>query len=226
VASAPRWHVNSRLPATTSWSPPVPSTPAARWVAEIVAAGGSAEFQPCDVTDARSVAAVAAHLGDRPLHVLVNNAAAFADWGEVPSTADLDVTATVLDTNVLGPWRVVQALLPALRRAGHARIVNVGSGAGSHGEPRFGLATGPAAPSYAVSKAALHALSVKFAQELRETGILVNVVDPGLTATAAGMEAMGARPVGDGAASIVRTALGPDDGTSGGFFRDGEALPW
>ena len=194
--------------------------------ATLRADGHEATAVTLDVADPASVAGLASVLGDRPLDVLVNNAAAFADGGEVPSTADLDAAAAVLATNLFGPWRVTQVVLPALRRAEAARIVNVTSGAGSHGEPAFGLATGPSATSYAVSKAALNALTVKLAGELRDEGILVNAVDPGLTATAPGMEAMGARPVADGAASVVWAALLGASGPTGGFFRDGAPLPW
>jgi NAD(P)-dependent dehydrogenase (short-subunit alcohol dehydrogenase family) len=179
-----------------------------------------------DISDPGSVSALARAIGGGPLDVLVNNAAAFADWTETASTADLDAAQAVVATNLFGTWRVVQALLPALRRAAPARIVNVGSGAGSHGDPGFGLATGPAAASYAISKAALHALTAKLAVELRDERILVNAVDPGLTATAPGMEAMGARPVAEGAAGIVWAATLGDDGPTGGLFRDGRPLPW
>ena len=192
----------------------------------LVAEGLDAVALPLDVADPASVAALAAELGDRPLRVLVNNAAAFADWTETASGADLLRAREVLDTNLFGPWRVVQALLPALRRGAPARVVNVGSGSGSHGDPQFGLSTNPVSASYAVSKAALHALTVKLAVELAPERILVNAVDPGLTATAPGMEAMGARPVAEGAASVVSAALLPGDGPSGTFTRDGQPLAW
>jgi NAD(P)-dependent dehydrogenase (short-subunit alcohol dehydrogenase family) len=64
------------------------------------------------------------------------------------------------------------------------------------------------------------------AAELEGTGILVNAVCPGLTATAPGMEAIGARPIPEGAAGVVWGATIPDDGPTGGFFRDGKPLPW
>ena len=80
--------------------------------------------------------------------------------------------------------------------------------------------------SYAVSKAALNALTVKLALELFEDRILVNAVCPGLTATAPGMAEVGARPVEEGAASVVWAATLADDGPTGGFFRDGQALGW
>lgn len=74
----------------------------------------------------------------------------------------------------------------------HGRVVNVASGAGSHGEPDFGLTSkGATTASYAISKAAVNALTSKLAAEFEGSGLLVNSVDPGLTATAPGMEAWG-----------------------------------
>lgn len=161
------------------------------------------------------------------LDVLVNNAAAYVNWMETTSTADLQGAREVLETNLLGPWRMVQQVLPLLRRSTRGRIVNVSSGAGSHGDPQFGLNTNRGGvASYGISKAALNALTAKLAVELAGSGILVNAVCPGLTATAPGMDAMGARPVPAGAASVIWAALLPDDGPTGGFFRDGKPLPW
>jgi NAD(P)-dependent dehydrogenase (short-subunit alcohol dehydrogenase family) len=182
-----------------------------------------------DVSSDASVAALAAHVREAfgRLDVLVNNAAAFADWTETASSARLDTVHAVMETNLFGAWRMTQAFLPLLSASAHGRIVNVSSGGGSHGDAQFGLGTNRGSvASYGVSKAALNALTTKFAAELEGTGILVNAVCPGLTATAPGMEAMGARPVPEGAASVVWAAVLPDDGPSGGFFRDGRLLPW
>ena len=182
-----------------------------------------------DVTDGGSVRSLAAELESAfgRLDVLVSNAAAYVDWSETASTADLDAAQAVLATNLFGGWRVTQGLLPLLRKSACGRLVYVSSGAGSHGDQQFGLTTGRGAVSaYGVSKAAVNALAAKFAAELTGTGILVNAVCPGLTATAPGMEAMGARPIAEGAASIVWAATLPDDGPSGGFFRAGLPLSW
>ncbi len=197
-------------------------------VEELTSEGLEARVVVLDVADGASVGRLAAEIesGFGRLDVLVNNAAAFADWSETASGADLENARAVFDINLFGAWRVTQALLPLLGRSGRARIVNVSSGAGSHGEPNFGLASGPSAASYAVSKAALTALTSKLAVELEGSGILVNAVDPGLTATAPGMEEMGARPIPEGASSVVWAATLPEDGPTGGFFRDGEPLPW
>lgn len=189
---------------------------------------GKVHARALDVADDASPRAVAADLGWAlgRLDVLVNNAAGATEWSDTAGTADLRAAHALLETNLFGPWRTTQALLPLLRRSRHGRIVNVSSGAGSQGDQRFGLGGGEAAASYGVSKAALNALTIKFAVELREDGILVNAVCPGLTATAPGMEAMGARPVAEGAAGVVWAAALPDTGPTGGFFRDGRALPW
>lgn len=161
------------------------------------------------------------------LDVLINNAAAYVDWTETASNADLDAVRSVLETNLFGAWRMCQALLPLLRKSPRGRIVNVSSGAGSHGDPQFGLTTGRGAvASYGISKAALNALTAKLAAELEGTGILVNAVCPGFTATAPGMEAMGARPVEQSVPGVVWAATLPDDGPNGGFFRDSQPLAW
>jgi NAD(P)-dependent dehydrogenase (short-subunit alcohol dehydrogenase family) len=182
-----------------------------------------------DVNDERAVRETGTALRRDPgrLDVLINNAAAYVDWTELATAADLSASEKVLSTNLFGPWRTIQALLPLLRESPHPRIVNVSSGAGSHGDEQFGLTRrGGAAASYGISKAAQNALTATLAAELADSQILVNAVCPGLTATWPGAEQMGARPVGDGAASIVWAATLPDDGPTGGLFRDGHPLPW
>jgi NAD(P)-dependent dehydrogenase (short-subunit alcohol dehydrogenase family) len=132
-----------------------------------------------------------------------------------------------MDTNLYGAWNMIQAFLPLLRLSAHPRIVNVGSGGGSHGDPQFGLTRRHgAAATYGVSKAALHALTATLAAELAETPVIVNAVDPDLTATWPGAESMGARPIIDSVPGIVWAATLPDGGPRGGFFRDGRPLHW
>lgn len=133
----------------------------------------------------------------------------------------------LLETTLFGSWRLIQALLPLLRKSANGRVVNVSSGAGSHADPVFGLATGNRmGTSYAVAKAALNALTVKLAHEEQATGVRINAVCPGFTATFPGGAEMGARPVADGAAGIAWAALLDRDGPTGGFFRDGQPLGW
>jgi NAD(P)-dependent dehydrogenase (short-subunit alcohol dehydrogenase family) len=183
---------------------------------------------PLDMSDGASIAAAVAALTTTigRLDILVNNAVAPIDADELASSADLRRVETVLHTNVIGPWALIQATLPLLRRSGHARIVNVSSGAGSHGDPQFGLAVaGGGAAGYVVSKAALNALTSALAAELADTPILVNAVCPGSTASH-GEPGPGQRSVAVGAASVVWAATLPADGPSGGLYRDGRPLPW
>ncbi len=182
-----------------------------------------------DVTDAASVDAAARAVADLTgrLDVLVNNAAAYPDWAETATGADLAASRAVMDTNLHGTWCMIQAFLPLLRRSEHPRIVNVASGAGSHGDKQYGLAARRgAAASYGISKAAVLALTATLAAEFDGTPVIVNAVDPDLTATWPGAEAMGARPVADSVPGIVWAAALPDDGPRGGFFRDGRPHPW
>lgn len=180
-----------------------------------------------DVTSADSVRNVLAEVEAEGLDVVVNNAAAYVDWTESGLSANLDAARSVMETNLYGPWLVAQAAVPLLRNSAKPRLVNVASGAGSHGDEDFGLTRrGGQAASYGISKAALLALTSTLAAELADTSILVNAVCPGLTATFDGAEQMGARPVQAGAESVMRAVLLPNDGPSGGFFRDGVPLPW
>lgn len=191
-------------------------------------AGHTVRALALDVASPASVDAVA-RLVERDygrLDVLINNASGFAAFGEQAATADLNMAHQVFETTLFGTWRMCQAFLPLVRKSASGRIVNVSSGAGSHADPEFGLTTANSmGTSYAAAKAAVNALTVKLARE-EQSGVLINAVCPGFTATFPGGEAMGARPVQDGAASIVWAALLPDGGPTGGFFRDGKPLPW
>lgn len=108
------------------------------------------------------------------LHILVNNAG--ATWGEPLETFPDSAWDRVIDLNLKSPFWLVQALLPALRRAGTAddpaRVINVGSIDGIH-------VTRLPVYSYASSKAALHQLTRVLARELGPQHITVNAVAPG-----------------------------------------------
>ena len=173
-----------------------------------------------DVTDPASIAAAARQVAERygKLDILVNNAAITYDTWQRAVDADLAVVREAAETNLYGPWLMIQEFLPLLRASEHPRIVNVSSEAAS-------LASlGGGTPAYTASKVALNALTRMLAAELRRDHILVNAVCPGWVAT--DMGGPGGRPVAEGAASVVWAATLPDSGPTGGFFRDGKPLPW
>jgi NAD(P)-dependent dehydrogenase (short-subunit alcohol dehydrogenase family) len=191
-----------------------------RHAAEGLAARGRVVARQLDVADEASVGRLAEDV-ERELgraDVLVNNAAIDYDTWARGVDADLAEVHEAMETNLFGAWRLVEAFVPLLRRSDRGRVVNVSSQAAS-------LASmGGGTPAYSVSKAALNALTRVLAAELRGDGVLVNAICPGWTAT--DMGGPGGRPVEEGAASVVWGALLPDDGPTGGFFRDGRPLPW
>jgi NAD(P)-dependent dehydrogenase (short-subunit alcohol dehydrogenase family) len=178
------------------------------------------EFLHLDVSDEESVVRCFRAVDDRygRLDVLVNNAAIHYDTWQRGIEADLDVVRQALETNLLGSWQACLRAIPLMRRHRWGRIVNVSSEAGS-------LASmGSGTPAYAVSKAALNALTRVLAAEVAGSGILVNAICPGWIATDMGGPA--GRPVELGGQRIMWGVLLGDDGPTGGFFRDGRAVPW
>ncbi len=127
----------------------------------------------CDVTDPESVAALAAAVGPR-LDVLVNNAGG-AYGSEPVAEADAADWQRMFDVNVLGVLRVTQALLPALRAASSALIVNIGSTAGR--------VTYPSGGGYTAAKHGLHAVSQTLRLELNGEPIRVTEIAPGMVHT-------------------------------------------
>ena len=197
-------------------------TPQRRAAAKQLGKVGRVEPLPLDVADANSIndAATEARADTDRLDFIINNAGINYDTWETVENADVNGTVTeTIATDLLGPWRLCQAFLPLLRKSQAGRIVNVSSESGSLAE----MGAGP--PAYQVTKAALNAMTRTLAGELCGAHILVNAACPGWVAT--DMGGTGApRSVSEGATGIVWAATLPDDGPTGGFFRDGKPLPW
>ena len=174
-----------------------------------------------DVSDAGSVDRMAAFLEEEVgrLDILVNNAAISNDEGQRGVDADLDRVRESLEANLFGAWRLCEIAIPLMRRDDYGRIVNVSTGLAALED------MGGGSPGYRVSKTALNALTRILASELRGSGILVNAVNPGWVQT--DMGGSGAtRPVEEGAEALVWAATLPNNGPTGGFFRDRQPVPW
>ncbi|GAA2167029.1 SDR family oxidoreductase [Glycomyces lechevalierae] len=201
-------------------------------VEKLRAAGLDAFGVPLDVTADQSVTAAAELIDQQAgrLDVLVNNAGVSGptgpDWGQDPTTLDLDVVRTVVDTNVFGVIRVTNAMLPLLRRSASPRIVNVSSSVGSlslQADPNVEI--GPVMAAYAPTKSYLNAFTVQYARQFAGTNLLINAACPGLVATDfTGF--FGPRTPEQGAAVAIRLATLPDDGPTGSFFNDDGVVPW
>jgi NAD(P)-dependent dehydrogenase (short-subunit alcohol dehydrogenase family) len=182
--------------------------------------GGVVRAVTLDVADPESIEAVAKGVGDEEgrLDVLVNNAGVGTDFGVSGTAPDFDAVQRALDTNFFGAYRLAVALLGPLRKSEHPRIVNGSSGMGGVAE------MGGWSPGYRVSKAAMNAMTRILATELKDEGILVNSACPGFVNTDMGGPMGATKSVGDGAKGIVWLATLPDDGPTGGFFRDGRPV--
>jgi NAD(P)-dependent dehydrogenase (short-subunit alcohol dehydrogenase family) len=188
--------------------------------AELTTAG-EVLYHDLDVNDAASIEAIRRFLDERfgYLTVLVNNAAIHYDQQQMVTNVDFRIVEEAWHTNVIGPWQLTNALLVLLRKSKNGRVVNVSSGAGALNGMQAGT------PAYAVTKAALNVLTIKFAARLEPDRILVNSVCPGWVRTDMG-GAAAPREVAEGARGIVWAATLPADGPTGGFFRDGKPIEW
>ncbi len=182
---------------------------------------GNVVVRRLDVADEKSIdrlaSSVESELGR--LDVLVNNAAISNDEGQRGVDADLGRVREAMEANLFGAWRLCEVAIPLMRRGGYGRIVNVSTGLAALEDMRGG------SPGYRISKTSLNALTRILASELRGTGILVNAVDPGWVQTDMG-GSRAPRPVEEGAENIVWAATLPNNGPTGGFFRDRRPVPW
>jgi NAD(P)-dependent dehydrogenase (short-subunit alcohol dehydrogenase family) len=189
--------------------------------AELSAGGAAVLARLLDVTDSASLERLTRSVAEEfgRLDVLVNNAGVSLKPDVAALAVDPDTVQATLATNLLGPWRVCQAFAPLLKKSPHGRVVNVSSQLGQ-------LSTmGRGYPAYRVSKAALTALTRILADELRDSGVLVNACCPRWVRTDMGGP-QAPRPVAEGADTPVWLATLPDGGPTGGFFQDRRPLPW
>ena len=130
--------------------------------------------------------------------------------------------------NVFGVFAVTKAMLPLLRRSDAGRIVNLSSPVGSlslNSDPKSFYAQMPPLLAYCSSKTAVNAITVFFANELRQTNIKVNAVSPGYVATDLN-DHNGFLTPQQGATLPVTFATLPADGPTGGFFEADGGVPW
>jgi len=190
-----------------------------------------------DVTDLASItSAVDAIRSDfGRLDVLVNNAAVLLDIGVQPSELGEDLLRTTFEVNFFGPYRLTQQLVPLLKKSNQGRIVNLGTQVAALNQladPESPLKD-DICPAYQASKNALNVMTLVFAKELRESGIKVNSVCPGWVMTDMGHEDLpdygdAVRPMSarEAVEKLLWLMMLPEDGPTGGFFSEGEKVPW
>lgn len=146
---------------------------------DVIGTGRSVTSQlQLDVTRPQSHAAMAQALGDMAIDLLVCNAGVYLDKGDDLETGyGADIWAQSFATNVTGVFLAIQALLPHLRRASHAKIAIISSQ----------MASSTRAPGgsyiYRASKAAALNLGRNLATDLAPEGIAVGIYHPGWVQT-------------------------------------------
>ena len=205
---------------------------------ELISKGIKASAVRIDLLDRNSITDAVKYVKEKfgTLDVLINNAALMLNSSATMLAKNMDELNEEFETNITGTWYVTQQFYPLVAASGHGRIVNVSSGAGSYGDPDFGLINFPGSalskienyslPAYGLTKLALNGLTIKMAKEFKADNVLVNAVCPGFTATRPGSAEWGARPVKESVDGIVWAATLPDDGPTGSFTRDRQELPW
>jgi NAD(P)-dependent dehydrogenase (short-subunit alcohol dehydrogenase family) len=136
------------------------------------AAGVELTIQGLDITDENSVTEAFQRAGD--VEVLINNAVAQGAFGSVEESS-LDDWRLLIETNLLGTVRCMQAVLPGMRARRSGCIINVSTSSVPVAFPGTGV--------YAASKAAMEHISEVAAIEGRLYGVRIVVIEPGLMAT-------------------------------------------
>ena len=149
----------------------------------IAAGGGPATLIPVDLADHDRIDEMAAAVAGRFGHIdiLVGNAATLGGLAPLAHVEPARWTEAMA-VNVAANWRLIRAFEPLLRRSAAGRAIFVTSGAARSALPYWGV--------YSAGKAALEALVRTWAAELANTGIRVNLLDPGIVRTRMRAEAM------------------------------------
>jgi NAD(P)-dependent dehydrogenase (short-subunit alcohol dehydrogenase family) len=169
-----------------------------------------------------SVAALASEVDGMPIDVLINNAGTSGPEREQQSAfaMDFDGWAEVMNVNTFGPVRVMHALLPNLRAAKPAKVVNITSQMGALSLDMT------VAYAYCTSKAALNKYMKMAAREYRDEDIYISLIHPGWVQTDMGGASAEITPA-ESAEGIIRTIDRLDINTTGSFWKwNGESHDW
>ena len=189
--------------------------------AELKASGLPVEARQLDVASVQSIREcmnwVRREVGR--LDILINNAGIMVEDDDADPLEELEIVRDTMQTNVYGPLLLSRLAIPIMKTRRYGRIVNLSSGMGALSEMGAGYV------AYRMSKAGINVITRVLAAETEGMGILVNSVDPGWVRTAMGGRGA-SRTVEKGAETPLWLATLPDDGPTGGFFRDRRVIAW
>jgi len=177
-------------------------------------------YHQLNVTDEKSIQDIYEYMNNRwgKLDILINNAGVFLDERQSVLDLDLDSMRSTMETNLYGPLKLVQVMLPLLKNSEDARIINISSTMG-----QFSI-MGGLSGAYRISKTALNALTVILSAELSSYGIKVNSVHPGWVKTdMGGPNAI--KSIEEGADTAVWMATA-DEVPNGKFVCERKIINW
>jgi NAD(P)-dependent dehydrogenase (short-subunit alcohol dehydrogenase family) len=166
-------------------------------IEDLKAAGARTLALDVNSEDSIQAAVAAVEEAEGAVGALVNNAG-YSQSGAVEGIP-LDSLRSQFETNVFGLVRMCQLVLPAMRRQGYGRIVNVSS--------MGGKLTFPGGGAYHATKHAVEALSDALRFEVAGFGVAVSIIEPGLIKTQFAETAVGSVSHEDGPYAVFNTAV-------------------
>lgn len=174
-----------------------------------------------EVTDPAQIDAVAAALADTPIDVLILNAGIWGGPRQTVDDVDFDAWRQVMEVNVYGAMRVLQAMIPHLEAGARGLAVAISSGMGSIGDNTSGSWY-----AYRSSKAALNMMVKCAAIDLAPRGVAPIAMNPGWVQTDMGGPSANLRPA-QSIAGMLKVIDGLERGDAGTFRNyDGGTYVW
>jgi len=186
-------------------------------------------IEELDVSDLESIDALAERLAGQAIDLLVNNAGFFGEFGDQAfGGLELGQFDQFMRTNARGPLKMSEAFLPHLKAGLQKKIVSITSQAGSFGLDSGGL---PGMYFYKSSKAALNMIMRNVAKDVKEYGIAVGILSPGMVNTAGELPPERRFPgiiePPESISGMIKVIDGLTIENSGTFIRySGEPQPW
>jgi NAD(P)-dependent dehydrogenase (short-subunit alcohol dehydrogenase family) len=182
--------------------------------------GGQVTVHGLDVGDGESIAALGAALGDTPIDILINNAGILGGNPQTLEAIDFDAWIDALKVMTIGPFRIVQTLLPNLKAAAAAKVMTVTSQLAASTWPFGGTY------SYSSAKAGVNKVMQILAKDLKGANIAVSMIHPGWVKTDMGGAGADITPQ-ESAAGIHAVIAGLTLETTGTFYKwNGDIHPW
>ncbi|NRD78971.1 SDR family NAD(P)-dependent oxidoreductase [Bacillus sp. BRMEA1] len=174
-----------------------------------------------DVANQESISQAAISVNEQygRLDVLINNAGVYLEENKKLVAMDPSILEKTMATNFFGVYHVIRSFIPLMEKRGYGRIINVSSEYGAMSDMSY-----PGVGAYKLSKFALNGMTRLIAAEIKGD-IKINAVDPGWVSSDMGGPSAPRTPKQAAESILWLATIGPE-GPSGGFFKDGNQIPW